>query len=1092
MPIAAPLSATRTYVRSFKSATGLRGDCGEWAARTFARGAGADTLTTAWRLVASGQRHTQANGPQLLTELKTIALGPLGIGHTSNVVTSPARNALAFINKELGAVLWPDHTIFGSKPPADQVTDIAAVRAAVTAHRDIPCPAGWLETIVAAAGSSDSSVRGAGFDALTEFVDLGLIGREKLPTENRVKIDAALKREVSTQITARNYRDALAFRDELTALAATDAAYREADVKRKLSELQGFMDGAKSHLPDVIVLIEKPLQVKVGAASFDSYEIADYIGQGGMADVVLARKMGTGELYAVKILMEPMLFLRNEFDDEGKKIQDEFHHPNIVRGYGRGLVLVGLKERPFIVMENLPTALDRPVAKAAGNGKIPVFFTLKPEQKVAVARAVAEALNYAWNLPGASGQPLNYVHRDIKLGNILIRLSESGELLEVKLGDFGLARALAKLDPDSATRTGEIKGTPMYQPPELATLNVSRDDGGKRRIEKVSDAGPVPDIYSWGITLYVLLAHCFPPERDLKQLAKATAKKPQTTIADEYARFAMALATGEGRDAYELKERPNSIPEPFWRVILKALAIDPAQRYQSWDEVLAALDECARASDTLENRITAAFSRDPDQTSVFSFSAADAPRLAGLVPEKAYTINKASLEQARKDLAMISWLIETLGRDEPGNKYLPALRLNATAVDFWIRLKTAEIDPGATVLRLSTDEMIGTATVIAAAGNLPDDAMPTGHTARLEFAKTQLQALLPSFEAEKPLVGEVLVCNQTAGQTLVDHTYLPLGAVIASSRGGRTNNEDHGALGAALDPQGNSILTGGAFDGMGGHAKGEVASKLAAEAALRTGGTLMDAIVAGHVKLESESGTEKGVARMGTTAALFRVNQSSGEAAALAVGDSRLYLLRREGRLTLLNLPESGLLTSLRNDPKMIVTYVSILYPELAGETAKLEAKIDAIKLGLALKPPYEEEATNLINELTWRIERSPGMIKNLANPAFVLGHKLPQQMKEGQLILRPGDTIFACSDGVKLPADQIKQAFEAETALAKVAERLIADSLKMNGAQSDNVTVVAYRQPDMVALLRGQVEQLRQSLADAHQRMIELIGQAR
>lgn len=174
----------------------------------------------------------------------------------------------------------------------------------------------------------------------------------------------------------------------------------------------------------------------------DKYEILQWIGGGGMAEVFLARHRAHGGLFAIKVLAEqladePEIVAR--FMDEARTAATLGGHPNIAPVYDVGecgslhwLIM------PYIEGEDLKSYLER-------RGRLP-----QPEA-VSIIRQVAEAL--AW-----AGER-RFVHRDLKPANI--RIDMSGRVIVL---DFGIAKAGDA--PSARTRAGETLGTPYYMSPE--------------------------------------------------------------------------------------------------------------------------------------------------------------------------------------------------------------------------------------------------------------------------------------------------------------------------------------------------------------------------------------------------------------------------------------------------------------------------------------------------------------------------------------------------------------------------------------------------------------------------------------------------
>ena len=144
------------------------------------------------------------------------------------------------------------------------------------------------------------------------------------------------------------------------------------------------------------------------------------------------------------------------------------------------------------------------------------------------------------------------VHRDVTPANLII--DHNGN---VKLTDFGVAKSLGDYQ---LTNAGEIIGSLHYMPPE--------------QIRRHTDPDPRSDIYSAGAVLYEIL----------------TGRK----IYDCPDRLSLMVAQVQQQPRPPLEIDPTIGPE-LNAVVLKALAKDPAQRYQSAEEFLGALRTVAGA-----------------------------------------------------------------------------------------------------------------------------------------------------------------------------------------------------------------------------------------------------------------------------------------------------------------------------------------------------------------------------------------------------------------------------------------------------------------------------------------------------------------
>lgn len=191
---------------------------------------------------------------------------------------------------------------------------------------------------------------------------------------------------------------------------------------------------------------------KIGA-----YTLIRSMGQGGMAEVWLARKpglLGTNKLVVIKRILPHQTENRSfieAFVDEAR-LAIRLRHPNIVQVHDIG----EFREQPFLVLELVDgTDLERLLGAVRQTGdRLPIRIA------VGIATDLSRALHYAHTLADEAGQPLQVIHRDVSPPNVL--LSRRGE---VKLGDFGIAKARGRL---AKTAFGVLKGKAPYVSPEQA------------------------------------------------------------------------------------------------------------------------------------------------------------------------------------------------------------------------------------------------------------------------------------------------------------------------------------------------------------------------------------------------------------------------------------------------------------------------------------------------------------------------------------------------------------------------------------------------------------------------------------------------
>jgi serine/threonine-protein kinase len=265
------------------------------------------------------------------------------------------------------------------------------------------------------------------------------------------------------------------------------------------------------------------------------YEIVAELGRGAMGAVFRARDPKIDRTVAIKTIAVPagaskdIEHYRQRFFREAQAA-GRLSHPGIVTIYD-----VGEDEAahtPFIVMECVDgESLDRLVA-AAPSGALPRASAL------GLVQQIAEALDYA------HGQGI--VHRDIKPANIMVTTAG-----QPKIADFGIAKlALAE-----TTMPGHVVGTPAYMSPEQ--LNGKAVDGRS-------------DLFSLGVIAYWLLTGIKPFDGD--------------TLTEICAQVVT-------KDPAPPSEVTPGISRDHDYVLSRALAKDPALRYQRGSELAADLED---------------------------------------------------------------------------------------------------------------------------------------------------------------------------------------------------------------------------------------------------------------------------------------------------------------------------------------------------------------------------------------------------------------------------------------------------------------------------------------------------------------------
>jgi serine/threonine-protein kinase len=270
----------------------------------------------------------------------------------------------------------------------------------------------------------------------------------------------------------------------------------------------------------------------------DRYRLVRRVARGGMAEVWEAFDAVLSRAVAIKVLLPHMAVdedVRERFRREAVAAA-RLSHPNIVATFDTA----SHNGASFIVMElvrgrTLRDELDRSVPISAGRA-------------VAIADGVAAALEHAHHA--------GVVHRDVKPSNILLVDGRAN----VKVADFGIAKA-AFAGGGDLTRPGTVLGTAKYLSPEQA-----------RGIEPDARS----DIYSLGVVLYEMICGRAPFVAD-NEVATAYAHVSQDPARPR------DLRAGVARDVED--------------VVLRAMAKDPAARFQSAGALRTALAQLERTHD---------------------------------------------------------------------------------------------------------------------------------------------------------------------------------------------------------------------------------------------------------------------------------------------------------------------------------------------------------------------------------------------------------------------------------------------------------------------------------------------------------------
>lgn len=280
------------------------------------------------------------------------------------------------------------------------------------------------------------------------------------------------------------------------------------------------------------------------ANPIERYVVLEYLSEGGMGAIYLGKKLGAGGFEKEVVLKQllPEFTQQPEFIDlflREARLSATLDHANIIHT----IDLVTAGNEYFIVMEYLAGADLRTLAKRAKRRR----KSFSAAAGIYMAREVLSALAYAHAKVGQDGRALRLIHRDVSPSNILV--SRNGE---VKLTDFGIAKA--------ATHTSifyKVKGKIGYMSPEQA-----KSDPMDHR----------SDLYSLAVCLYEVITG----ERLF--VAAGLTSTPEQIY---------------GQPITPPSRKVPGLPPDLDKVMLKALAMNPDERYQSAGELQEALLRCA-------------------------------------------------------------------------------------------------------------------------------------------------------------------------------------------------------------------------------------------------------------------------------------------------------------------------------------------------------------------------------------------------------------------------------------------------------------------------------------------------------------------
>jgi serine/threonine protein kinase len=278
----------------------------------------------------------------------------------------------------------------------------------------------------------------------------------------------------------------------------------------------------------------------------ETYEVERFMGEGAFAEVYRVKHRFLGR-QAMKVFKRSGMTLPQIEEMLGEAIMlSKIGHPNIVRVFDANVVDGPNGILGYFTMENVAGGSLDKFWHSHGVYLIPISTTID------ILKQVCRGLSVAHR----EKPPI--VHRDIKPQNILVGYEADG--LRARVSDFGLAKAVNPL-----TLLATAAGTLHFKPPEA--FSHTKGD---------STAG---DVWALGTTLYLLLTDQFP--------------------------YRLSTEMGWGpNDAFDKGFTPASSVNPevnqsLDRIIARTLEKDPAKRFQTAGDLLAALESWKPGSELI-------------------------------------------------------------------------------------------------------------------------------------------------------------------------------------------------------------------------------------------------------------------------------------------------------------------------------------------------------------------------------------------------------------------------------------------------------------------------------------------------------------
>ncbi|MFK8003410.1 MAG: serine/threonine protein kinase [Polyangiales bacterium] len=313
------------------------------------------------------------------------------------------------------------------------------------------------------------------------------------------------------------------------------------------------VEGWSSQPAPIVVPFDADAEIQedplIGRVLSGLYRVTGRIGEGGMGTVYNALHVHLNKPFAVKVLAERIAKNQDAVERLRQEAQaaSSIDHDNIVDVVSFDATPDG---RVYLVMELLDgTSLGDLVERGP----------MDLERALPIHYQLCDAIGAAHDN--------GIVHRDLKPDNVFIVRKAEADF--VKVLDFGISKVKSnEAEQVRMTKTGQLMGTPLYMSPEQAKGEMSVDHRA--------------DIYSMGVMLYEMLAGRPPFEGG---------------------NYFQLLWKHGNEVPLPLNEVRTSIPATVSDAVMRSLAKDPADRFQSTAQFRAALVGAAPSIMTSPERL---------------------------------------------------------------------------------------------------------------------------------------------------------------------------------------------------------------------------------------------------------------------------------------------------------------------------------------------------------------------------------------------------------------------------------------------------------------------------------------------------------